>query len=292
MAADLLLGDPQRGHPVAGFGTLARHLEKRMWRSNRLLGAGYAAVCIAVPAGGAAMVSRRVGPSVLVAAGWTAIGGRSLVRVGVSMAELLEAGRIPDARAHLGQLCARDSGDLDAAELARATVESVAENTSDAVVAPLFWGLVAGAPGVVAYRAANTLDAMVGYRSPRYERFGWAAARTDDLLNLVPARICALLTCALAPAVGGSPRAAWAVLRRDGSAHPSPNAGRCEAAFAGALAVRLGGANAYGGRPETRATLGDGHAPGPADIRRAARLSTLVGVAAAGCFAAAAKMLP
>ena len=148
-----------------------------------------------------------------------------------------------------------------------------------------------GIPGLLGYRAVNTLDAMVGHRSPRYERFGWAAARLDDLAGLGPARLTALLAVALAPAVGGSPRRALRVLRRDGGRHPSPNAGRCEAAFAGALGVRLGGTNVYAGLAEQRGLLGDGPPPGPRDIRRAVLLSRLTGAAAAGLAAAAAGAL-
>jgi adenosylcobinamide-phosphate synthase len=134
---------------------------------------------------------------------------------------------------------------------------------------------------VAAYRAANTLDAMVGHHSVRYERFGWAAARLDDLLTWPAARLGAGLACVLAPLVGGGVGRAWRTLRRDGGAHPSPNAGRMEAAFAGALGVRLGGVNRYGDRVERRPTLGDGPAPGPDEVDRAVRLSMLVGWAAA-----------
>ena len=161
-------------------------------------------------------------------------------------------------------------------------MESVAENTSDAVVAPLFWGAVAGVPGLLAYRAVNTLDAMVGHRSPRYHRFGWAAARLDDAANWLPARACGLLTVLVAPAVGGRPADAWRAWRRDAAQHPSPNAGVVEAACAGALGVRLGGTNVYAGVAEDRGTLGDARPVEVADIGRAARLSLLVGAAAAG----------
>jgi adenosylcobinamide-phosphate synthase len=197
------------------------------------------------------------------------------------MSHLLSAVDLPGARRRLGHLCARDASALGAAELTRATVESLAENTSDAVVAPLFWGAIAGVPGLLAYRAVNTLDAMVGYRSPRYARFGWAAARLDDVANLVPARLSAAFTAGLAPVVGGSVAATARVIRRDGRQHPSPNAGLCEAAFAGALDVRLGGTNQYDSAVETRPLLGDGRTPELGDIARAARLSRAVGAAAA-----------
>src|SRR5205085_10396633 len=132
------------------------------------------------------------------------------------------------------------------------------ENTADAVVGPLVWCAVAGPAGAAAYRAANTLDAMVGHRTRRYERFGWAAARLDDVLTWPAARAGALLAVALAPQVGGRPGAAWAALRRDGARHPSPNAGRLEAAFAGALGVTLGGRNRYTERVQDRPRLGAG----------------------------------
>jgi adenosylcobinamide-phosphate synthase len=172
-------------------------------------------------------------------------------------------------------------------------IESVAENTSDAVVAPLLWGAVAGIPGLAAYRAINTLDAMVGYRSARYLRFGWAAARLDDVANWIPARVTAALTVACAPLVNrglvnrglvnrgqASPAEVLRLTLRDGGRHPSPNAGRCEAAFAAALGVRLGGTNVYGGVAEERQELGEGGAPEPADIRRAIVLSRAVTAAA------------
>ena len=219
---------------------------------------------------------------------WAVLGGTSLAREGRAMARSLEAGDLPAARHRLRNLCARDPAGLDAEALARATVESLAENTSDAVVAPLVWGAAAGIPGLVGYRAVNTLDAMVGYTSARYRRFGRVAARTDDVVNLVPARLTALLTVVAAPVVGGSPAAAWRVLRRDGGRHPSPNAGRPEAAAAGALGVRLGGTNAYHGVVEHRPELGDGRSPVIRDIRRAARLAGAVGVAAAGVCVALA----
>jgi adenosylcobinamide-phosphate synthase len=160
-------------------------------------------------------------------------------------------------------------------------VESVAENTSDAVVGALFWGAVGGPAGVAAYRAANTLDAMVGRRDERYESFGWASARLDDLMSLPAARGGAALTAACAPLVGGSPSTTWELVRRDGPDHPSPNAGRMEAAFAGALGLRLGGRLAYAGNVEERAQLGEGRAPQSGDVRRAVKLSLAVGAAAA-----------
>jgi adenosylcobinamide-phosphate synthase len=289
--ADLVFADPRRGHPVAGFGRAAAALERRMWRDSRAAGAGYTAVCVgtATTLGVAAQrltAGRPLARTGLTAAvTWAVLGGTSLGRAASTMEQHLTAGDLPAARAHLSSLAGRDPSGLGEAELVRATVESVAENTSDAAVAPLFWGATAGLPGLLAYRAANTLDAMVGYRSPRYARFGWAAARFDDVVNWVPARATAVLTVLTAPLAGGSPGGAWRAWQRDGAAHPSPNAGRCEAALAGALGLRLGGRNVYGERVEERPTLGDGQPPVRGDIRRAVRLSRAVWTAAAALAA-------
>lgn len=280
---DGLLGDPPRWHPVAGYGRLAARLERRTYAPTVAAGAGHAALAVGVPvavAATAATATRRrpVARAVLVAAAtWTVLGGASLRRQARSLAAELGSGDLAAARRRLPNLCGRDPSTLDATELARATVESVAENTADAVVGPLVWGAVAGLPGLVGYRAVNTLDAMVGHRSPRYARFGTASARADDAANLGPSRLTAALAVMAAPLVDGSPVHTVAVWLRDGHRHPSPNAGQVEAAFAGALGVRLGGRNTYAGRVEQRPTLGDGQRPGLADIDRAARLSAAVG---------------
>ncbi|MGQ0467329.1 MAG: cobalamin biosynthesis protein [Sporichthyaceae bacterium] len=284
--ADAVFADPRRCHPVAGFGRAAGALERRMYRDDVAAGARYAVLCVGVPLALGAVAERRLGERgrTLVTAGatWAVLGGTSLGRAADLMARHLETDDLPAARARLRHLCARDPSTLQAPELARATVESVAENTSDAVVAPLFWGAVAGVPGLLGYRAVNTLDAMVGYRNDRYERFGKAAARLDDVVNLVPARLTGLLTVAAAPLVGGSPAGALRALRADRRAHPSPNAGWCEAAAAGALGVRLGGTNSYPGYVEERPTLNaTGTTPQIPDVRRAMRLARAVGLGAA-----------
>jgi adenosylcobinamide-phosphate synthase len=293
-ALDAVVGDPRRGHPVAAFGAAAAALERRLYAPTRSAGARHAALAVGAPVAAAVAVGlatrrRPVGRAVVVAAGtWAALGARTLRREAVAMADSLDRGDLSAARRRLPHLCGRAPSTLDEAELARATVESVAENTCDAVVAPLFWGAVAGLPGLVGYRAANTLDAMVGHRSPRYVRFGTAAARLDDALNLAPARLTAALTAAAAPLADGDPRRALRIWRRDGADHPSPNAGRCESVMAGALGVRLGGRNVYFGRLESRPFLGDGPRPAARDIRRAATLSSAVGLAAVGLTAATA----
>ncbi|TCC37844.1 cobalamin biosynthesis protein [Kribbella speibonae] len=286
-AADRLVGDPRRFHPVAGFGRTAVRLEKHLYADSRPAGAAYTAILVGTTAGlGLAVeqLTRRhpiVHTAATAAATWTVLGARSLEREAETMAGLLEEKDIPAARDRLSHLCARDATDLEADELARATVESIAENTSDACVAPLLWGGVLGVPGLLGYRAANTLDAMVGYKSPKYLNFGWASARLDDVLNLLPARVCALLTGLAAGRVQETVR----VWRRDAVKHPSPNAGPVEAAFAGALGLTLGGRNSYGTYAEDRGTLGDGPAPTVADVRRTAALARRVGMAAAGVAA-------
>ncbi len=283
---DAAIGDPRRFHPVAGFGTAAAALERRVYQPRRRAGALFTAVAVGVPvvAGLAAgRAARRVPAArfaLTAAATWTVLGGRTLRKESRVMARHLESGDLPAARGRLNHLCGRDPSALDEPELARATVESVAENTSDAVVAPLFWGALLGPAGLLGYRAANTLDAMVGHRSVRYARFGTASARLDDLLNLAPSRLTGLLTIAVSPVAGGSPRETLRVWRRDRADHPSPNAGQCESAMAGALGVRLGGRNVYFGRSETRPFLGDGPRPAAVHLKRAARVSGTVGAAA------------
>ncbi len=296
--ADRAWADPARAHPVAGFGLAAGRLERAVWADSRGRGLSYAALCVGAAVAAAALAERATPRNrrvALVGATWSVLGGTSLARAGTAVADALDAGDLATARALLPALCGRDPQQLDAAGLARAALESVAENTADAVVAPLLWGAVAGMPGLVGYRAVNTLDAMVGHRSPRYANFGWASARLDDLANLVPARMTALLAAVLAPLVGGSPRRTLQVVARDGGRHPSPNAGQCEAAFAGALDVTLGGPLSYGGSPEVRGPHGDGPAPTAADLRRAVRLASLVcatAVVLAAGLAAAVERAP
>ena len=275
---DALLGDPRRGHPVAGFGHVAAALERRVYADRRGSGALYVGLLV----GGTVIVARlaerrprhpvpRV--ALTAAATWTVLGGRSLRREAETIAAQLARSDLVAARHQLTHLVGRDTADLDPAGVARACVESLAENTSDAVVAPLLWGAVAGLPGLLGYRAVNTLDAMVGHRSPRYGRFGWAAARLDDVANAIPARVAGLAAALAAPLVGGSPRVAMCTVRRDARGHPSPNAGVVEAAFAGALGVRLGGTNVYAGHLEDRGELGQGRPVAGPDVARAVRLA-------------------
>jgi adenosylcobinamide-phosphate synthase len=271
-AADRLLGDPRRFHPVAGFGRVALAVESRTYADRRAAGALHSLAVV----GGTVLLARTLRDGTLVTAlcTWTVLGGRSLAREATAVAAHLDAGDLPAAREQVTHLVGRDPTRLGPDEVARATVESVAENTSDAVVAPLLWGAVGGPAGLLGYRAVNTLDAMVGHRSPRYLRFGWASARLDDAANLVPARVTALLAATASP---GPALRAW---RRDAGRHPSPNAGPVEASFAGALGIRLGGENRYGDQVQDRGFLGDGRAPVPADIGRAVALADRVGAGA------------
>ena len=317
--ADRVFADPRRCHPVAGFGSLAAALESAVYPREagpsraRLVGAAYVATlvggavglgavidllgCGPARAGASSSQARNVPTGILrltapvasaggtALATWVCLGGTSLLRVAAGIGDSLAADDLASARERLPWLCGRDPEQLDAAEMARAVVESLAENTSDAHVAPVFWAAVAGVPGVLAYRAANTLDAMVGHRNERYTDFGWTAARLDDLLNLVPARLAGVATVALAAAAGhgsgdesgGSAAAALAAWRRDAAGHPSPNAGVVEASAAGALGVRLGGRTPYPYRTEWRAELNPrGRDVEVADIARAARLERRV----------------
>ncbi|MGW6626053.1 cobalamin biosynthesis protein [Nocardia sp. NPDC055002] len=280
---DRVFGDPQRWHPVAGFGSAAVALEAETYADDRRAGVVHEVIAVGSVVGIGVLASRSRGAGAVLltaVATWTALGGRSLVRAGHAMADRLDAGDLAGARDLLPSLCGRDPSVLDVDGLARAALESIAENTSDAAVAPLLWGAVAGVPGVLGYRAVNTLDAMVGYRNERYERFGWAAARTDDVANLVPARVTGLLTAALAPVVGGKPSGALRAWRRDAAGHPSPNAGVVEASMAGALGIGLGGRTQYRHGTELRPTLGDGPTPTAGDLRRAVRMSGAVQVGA------------
>lgn len=276
-AADQAFGDPHRFHPVAGFGQAATALERRLYADSRARGAAYWVVLVGAATGSglvAERISRRrpvLRTLLTAAATWTVLGGRSLDREAHLVEELLHHD-LAAARERLTHLVGRDTTLLDETGVARAVVESVAENTSDAVVSSLVWGALAGVPGLLAHRAANTLDAMVGHRNARYRDFGWASARADDLLNLPGSRLSAVL----AVGFGEDRTAAIRSWRRDARDHPSPNAGPVEAAFAGSLGITLGGRNVYGDRVEDRVVLGDGRPAEARDIARARRLAQRV----------------
>lgn len=254
-----------RVHPVGGFGALMTRLECRIWRDQRSSGIAYAAAGVVVGAVAGLLMRSTASAVALTAA------GRELRSVAMGIANLLEAGDIEAARAELPRLVGRDPSELDESAVAAAVIESVAENSVDAVVAPVFWAILAGAPGASAYRAINTMDAMVGRLDDRYRQFGWAAARLDDIANYVPARLFAALVAALR---SRQARAIWTAIRRDAVAHPSPNAGVAEAAVAAAIGRELGGPLRYGDRHENRPRLGVGSRPTADDITTAVRLAS------------------
>lgn len=256
------LGD--HAHPVARFGASMRTVEELLWRDERRAGVAYAAVgtALSVSAG------RAVGSVTATVAVCAA--GRQLRDVATEVASAVESGDLDAARDRLPALVGRDPSALDGSGIAAAAIESVAENMVDAVFGPAFWAVVAGAPGAALHRGLNTMDAMVGHRDSRYERFGWAAARADDVANLLPARLFALALAGARPERAGEILTA---VRRDAPAHPSPNAGVAEAAMAAGLGVELGGPVRYGDRREDRPRLGDGPRPGPEHVLEAVELS-------------------
>ncbi len=267
LAIDRVLGEPPLPgplHPVALFGTAMAALERRVYDDRRAPGAllAVAGVGLAVAAGAA------TGPPVV--GGYVSIAGRGLHTAALGVAAALESGDVAAARGLLPSLVGRDPAALDAAGVARAAVESVAENTTDAIVAPALWTAAAGTVGAFVHRAGDTLDSMVGYRDDRYRHFGLASARLDDVLAWAPARATAVLVALARPRHASTVARA---VRRDAPGHPSPNAGVAEAAFAAALGLRLGGVNRYGDIVENRPILGSGRAPDPGDITAAVELS-------------------
>lgn len=265
LVLDRIVGEPPADiHPVAGFGRTMERVEHSLWADRRLNGTVYAlAGTVMGAAAGSAAGSTAV-------ATWAVAAGRELRRVASCVGEMATAGDLAAAKAELPSLVGRDPSELDAAGIAAAVIESVAENSVDAVIAPAFWAAVGGAPAAVAYRAINTMDAMVGRRNERYGNFGWAAARLDDLANYVPARIFAGLVAVLHR---DRVREILVAVGRDARAHPSPNAGVAEAAMAAALGRELGGPLRYGAVTEDRPRLGDGPRPDPEDIPAAVRIA-------------------
>jgi len=265
---DLALGDPRwLPHPVAFIGRLVAALERILRRfvpNERAAGVLLLGGTTGT-AGGAAYLLLRAAHAAAPAAGfaaavllsYTCLAARSLHGESRLVATALERGDLEEARRYLSYIVGRDTASLNEGEIWRATVETVAENTSDGVIAPLVFLLLGGPVAGIVYKAVNTLDSMVGYRNERYLRFGWASARCDDLLNWVPARLTGFLMAIAAPFAGLSGRGAWRIMRRDGRNHSSPNSGIPEAAAAGALGVRLGGTNSYFGRPVEKPTIGD-----------------------------------
>lgn len=281
LLADALLGEPpETVHPVVLMGRAIYACEGRTLAikdgGRRRIAGVLLAATLPTLSFALSRLALRLSPSRLrwpieVGLLSTTLSMRGLARSALAVQRELENGEVNVARARAGEMVGRDTENLPPNEIARAVVESVAENTSDGVVAPMLYGFFFGAPGALAYKAINTLDSMVGYPRPPYADLGWASARLDDLANLLPARLTVLLVAVSS----GSARRAAAILhtaRRYGSLTRSPNAGWVEAAFAGALDLELGGANHYRGIPREGPTLGDGCKPKHADIGRAIRL--------------------
>jgi adenosylcobinamide-phosphate synthase len=293
-ALDLLLGDPRwLPHPVRAIGRLAAWLEtaSRRWLGATRLAGLVAVLVVCVTAGAGAWAAVAVGGLVHPVAGdvaavlviYTTIAARDLAGHSLAVLPPLAAGDLVEARRRVGAIVGRDTERLDEAGVIRAAVESVAESTVDGVTAPLFFALVAGPVGAMVYRAINTLDSLFGHQDERYCRFGWAAARADDLANYLPARLTAPLVCLAALLCGQRPAQALRILLRDGRKHASPNAGLTEAAMAGALGVQLGGTNYYDGQPLDKPTIGD--AVVPLSLRHI-RLANVLMFTSAGLFLA------
>ena len=272
---DRLLGEPRRWHPLVGYGQVVSGVESRLNRSNdtarrqRMYGA-IAVAMLVLPLAPLCWFIERL-PVIGSLAGtlllYLTLGGRSLSEHAHQVAAALRANDLDGARQFVGRMVSRDTSSMQPADVARATVESVLENGNDALFGALFWFFVAGAPGAVVYRLANTLDAMWGYRTSRYLHFGWAAARLDDLLNYLPARLTALTYAVLGHTVG-----AWRCWQTQGRQWESPNAGPVMAAGAGALGIQLGGPAFYHGAYTHRPILGEGLPATGDDIDRALRL--------------------
>ncbi len=268
LVVDRMLGEPPaRAHPVALFGRAMTSVEGRLWGNSIARGAVYTAVGVAT-ATGASRLCPNTAPATA-----TVVSGHELRRVASIIGERLEQGDVDGARRLLPALVGRDPVSLDESGIAAAVIESLAENTVDAVVAPVMWASMFGAVGAFAYRAINTMDAMVGHRSDRFERFGKVSAVTDDLANYIPARATALLMALAAP---HRSQEISLVVGRDAAAHPSPNAGVAEAAMAAALGRRLGGPLTYAGVLDDRPVLGDGPRPQAADIADAVEMADRV----------------
>ena len=270
---DLWLGEPRQYHPLAGFGRLAQRIETAligMPRDDQAL-RGALAVALAILPWVVLAWLLTLWPGVELLAGvlllYLAIGGSSLAQHGRAVAASLMAGDLVLAREQVGWMVSRDTAALDETGVSRAAVESVLENGNDALFGALFWFALLGAPGVVLFRLSNTLDAMWGYRTERYLAFGWAAARLDDLLGWLPARLTALSYLL----VGDSARG-WRCWQRQGDRTDSPNAGVVMASGAGALGLVLGGPASYHGEMLDKPLLGEGFAPQGQDIERAIRL--------------------
>ena len=294
VALDLAFGDPQwLPHPVRGIGWLARKAEK-LWRSTGLLlqisGVGFWLSVVSITAAIVWLTVFLGGMWVRIYWIYALLACRDLDVQASRVVNALQRNDLILAREKLSWIVGRDTANLNESEMLRATLETVAENLSDGVVAPLIYLAIAGPVGMAVYKAVNTLDSMVGYKDDRYGEFGWASARMDDVANFVPARLTALLLWLVAMLPGFDARRAIRVTFRDGASQPSPNAGFPEAALAGALRVQLGGLNFYKGLPSAKPTLGDVIAPITCPIFQKARL--MLYASEAICVAGLAGCVP
>jgi adenosylcobinamide-phosphate synthase len=309
LAFDALIGDPdwlwrRVAHPVALIGALIEYLDRRLnrqdWSPQQRKSAGVAgtAIIVAVAALTGLLVQMTVeqlpvGNVVFALVASVFIAQRSLYQHVARVRSAFAKGGLASARQAVATIVGRDPEQLDEAGVCRAAIESCAENFSDGVVAPVFWLALLGLPGLIAYKAINTADSMIGHRTERYESFGWAAARLDDLVNWIPARLSAMLLAVAAPVAGGSISISWAVVRRDASRHRSPNAGWPESAMAGALGLALAGPRRYAEHMVDDPFL-NAEATGaavPDDIGRALELYTAACVVEAAVYAALALVV-
>ena len=274
-ALDAVVGDPRwLPHPVRGMGAVIAwydHRIRSLCRTDEALRIAGGILAVGLPtavyATGTFVIAEAesfsplLGHAVGIGLAYTTLAGRDLLDHVRVVGHELAQGNLSGAREAVARIVGRDSTTLEEPEIVRATVETIAESASDGIIAPLFYLTLGGAPLALAYKAMNTLDSMVGHRNARYEYFGWASARLDDVANWIPARLTGTL---IAMAAGLATwqlervRASWYILHRDGGKHPSPNSGRPEAAMAGALGVQLGGRNYYDGVPQDRPSIGDG----------------------------------
>lgn len=302
MAVEAALGWPDAvyrriGHPVTWAGALIRWADRRLNRESdafwlrRALGVlvclGITALAWGLAAGVVALLPQGVFGAVLTGVlAWPLVASRSLYDHVARVMRPLAQGDLAGARGAVAMIVGRDPMTLDSAGVARAGLESLGESASDGVVAPVFWGLVFGLPGIAAYKAINTMDSMIGHLSPRHSAFGWAAARLDDVVNLIPARLTALL---FVIASGRAWRRALAVTWADASHHRSPNAGWPEAALAGALGIRLSGPRVYDGEVTLEPWVNaSGHDPSAAEMQQGLRLYVLAMLALCGILAGVA----
>jgi len=290
-AIDWVAGDPSSWpHPVRLIGSAITAGERCLRRpaapaEELVRGALLTGAVVAAAFCAARLATHQGGATAEILLAWTTLATRSLLDQSSAVLEALDDGQIATARGRLAMIVGRDAQALDEPEILRAVIETLAEGLCDGVVAPLCYLAAGGAPLAMAYKAVNTLDSMIGHRDARYLYFGRAAARLDDVANFLPALLTALAIVAAALATGGNARRSWRLFLRDGHSHPSPNAGRSEAAMAGALGVRLGGMNFYEGEPSPKPVLGrEGRCPTRCDARAALRIA---GVASILVFTAA-----